>query len=208
MFSMGIRQAALCGAFIFATAFAVNGHGQQSSPVTDQRPQLQLPAPIRPAESLEISPTPFSEQLQRAQAAVLVKCTQRRVDSGPGGNIFTYYGFNVLDTMKGAARSSFELRIFGGTLGGTTVSLPFDREFQVGGEYLLLLGPDNGAGFPTLNPAAIHVVQFSSELGRKIVVPAPGDLPLFNQKSGAALRGFTDWAFLEDVVFSLKRAVR
>lgn len=165
-----------------------------------------LPAAIRPAESLEVGAQTTAEYLRAARSVVLATCVSRRVDRGPGGNIFTYYRFRTEQIVKGEEGASFELRLLGGTLGDVTVSEPLDRPFDVSKQYVLLLGARNADGHPTLNPAAVFAVGTEPQSGRTIVVPAPDGLPMYDARSGAQVQANTGWAYLDDLLTSFRRA--
>ena len=183
------------------------GQSQRSSSQTLPA-GFELPKPIRPSSTLEAVQGTTKEYLDTAQSVVLVKCVDRRVDYGPGGNIFTFYTFETEESVKGLQKPRFALRLLGGTIGDTTITFPLDREFEVGKEYVLMLGADNAEGYPTINPLAIFAVRTEPDSGRKVVVPAGDGLPLYEKATGRQLQGTPGWCFLDDFIFSLKKAMQ
>jgi len=177
-----------------------------------QSPRLpqgfQLPTPIRPSSTLETVKSTTKEYLDRARAVTLAKCVGRRVDYGAGGNIYTFYTFEAEETIKGPERPTITIRLFGGIIGNTTIPLGIEPEFDVGTEYVVMLGPDNADGFATLNPAAVFTAKTEPESGRKVVVPGGNGITLYSKATGRPIASSPEWAFLDDFVYSLKLAAQ
>lgn len=103
-------------------------------------------------------------------------------------------------------RPRFELRLLGGTIGDTTVSLGIEPELAVGHEYVLMLGKENNDGYPTVNPGAIFAVRTVPKTGRKVVVPCSTGLPMYEKATGRQLGPTANWCYLDDFIFSLSKA--
>jgi hypothetical protein len=173
----------------------------------DARPR-ELVSPIRPSAALDLPQMTLQGRVATADSIVVARCVGRRVDYGPGGNIFTFYRFETKQVIKGVRGSSFELRLLGGTIGDTTIPLGIDRDFQEKTDYVLLLGTENLDGFPTLDPGAVFVVQTSVDLGRQVVVPGVDGFPIYDSANGRPIAASPDWVLLDDLVYSLKRTGR
>jgi hypothetical protein len=197
----------LFAALAIAIAFAVATASCQSTEQAQLPSSFELPKPIRPSDILEVANRSVREDAETARVIVLAQCIDRKVELGEAGHIYTYYTFESKETIKGPAKPRFTLRLLGGTVGNETIPLPLDREFTIGDEYVLMLGPDNAAGYPTINPAAVFSVKTEPESRRKVVVPAPDGLPLFEKATGKRLSGSRHWAFLDDFIFSLKKVL-
>lgn len=137
----------------------------------------------------------------------MAKCVEQKVQYGTGGNIFTYFAFETGDTIKGRSNQRFTLRLLGGTIGDVTIPLAFEPSFTSGEEYVLMLGPDNAEGYATINPAAVFSVKTEPESRRKVVVPGGDGFMLFDKANGNRIIGGREWSFLDDFVFSLRKAM-
>jgi hypothetical protein len=165
-----------------------------------------LASAVRPSSILEIAKATMPEYFARAESVVVARSAGTRTNFGPGGNIFTFFAFDAETLIKGSLQPRFEIRLLGGTIGDATIPLPIDGRFETGAEYLLMLGPKNADGHPTLNPAAVYIVRKQRESGRKVVVPCGDGLPLYDRSTGRRLVGTPDWCFLDDLVYSLTKA--
>lgn len=171
-------------------------------------PGFRLPEVVRPSAVLEMVPHTTKDCLDLANAVVLVKCVEHRIAYGPGGNIFTHYAFETAAAMKGSAKSRFEIRLLGGTIGDITISLGIEPGLIVGNEYVLMLGKENADGYLTLNPSAVFTIRTVPETGRKVVVPCADGLPFYEKATGRQMQPAADWCFLDDFIFSLSKAVQ
>ena len=200
--SFRLSAAVLCvGIGVFLMQAHTQGNAQQRLPS-----DFQLPEPIRPA-NVDMVRLTTKGYFDRAQTVVYCKSTGKKTDYGPGGNIFTFYSFQTLETIKGGQRSTFQIRLLGGTIGDTSIGMALDKEFETGSEYVLMLGRENKDGFPTVNPGAVYVVRTEPQSGRKVVVPGVDGIKLYEKATGRVMRSAPDWAFLDDFVFSLKKSL-
>jgi len=202
----GALAAAVTALAAVGIAFAQTRSGSNSS--TTLPPGFRLPDAVRPSSIMDTVPLTTKGYLDGANAVVLVKCVENRVAFGPGGNIFTYYAFETAATIKGSSKPRFEIRLLGGTIGDVTISLAVEPDLAVGVEYVLMLGKENADGYPTLNPGAIFTIRTVPETGRKVVVPCGNGLPLYEKATGRQMQPAIDWCFLDDFIFSLKKAAQ
>lgn len=202
------RRASLMLCAVVAAAAAIAAMQNRTTPSQERprtNPAIDLSRRIGPSQQLEVQQLSTREHFDRANMVVLARATGRRVDFGAGGNIFTFFAFETRQTIKGPAVPGFELRLLGGTIGDTAISLPIDREFQTDAEYLLMLGAPNAEGYPTLNPSAVFAVQTPVDFNRPVIVPGFAGLQLYDSRTGAPLPPSPDWVFLDDAIASLKR---
>jgi hypothetical protein len=208
---LGIRPAALmlavAGVLLSAVLYTQARVPVQSSPVPSRSAQFPLPEPIKPAGSLEVVQKTTAEHYKGARSVVLAECVERRVDVGPGGNIFTFYKFAAEQVIKGSEPAVIELRVLGGTLDGVSISQPISKSFEPGKQYVLMLGPRASGNYRTLNPAAVYSVGVEPQSNRRIVVPGVNGLQLYDAATGSPLEPNPGWAFLDDFLVSLKRAL-
>lgn len=196
---------------IFALTLIGIGSAQDGLHPTSSKslpPGFRLPEAVRPSGVLEMVPLTTKDSVDLANTVVLAKCVEHRVAYGPGGNIFTYYSFETAAAIKGSAKPRFEIRLFGGTIGDTTISLGIEPGLDVGNEYVLMLGKENTAGYPTLFPGTIFTVRTVPETGRKVVVPGGDGLPLYEKATGRRMQPAAEWCFLDDFIFSLTKAMQ
>ena len=213
---MASRNLIVCLAGLWLTAALSTGCDgvvaarapSQGSATPSLSANFELPQPIRPSSALDTIKRTTKENLDLARSVVVAKCVETRVGYGPGGNIFTFFTFETQESVKGLGSLRFVVRLFGGTMGNTMVSLPIDREFDVGDKYLLMRGSDSSEGYSTLNPAAVFVIGKEPQSGREVVVPGVQELPLYEKATGRPLKGKAEWSYLDDVVFSMKKAIQ
>src|SRR5437879_4012028 len=189
-----------------AVSVAVYGeHQSTGASATRSLSSADVTGAVRPSSILEIIKMTTPEYFALAQTVVVAKSVDSRTSYGPGGNIFTFFGFDTERLIKGSVPSHFELRFLGGTIGDTTIPLPIDGRFEPGIDYILLLGAPNAEGYFVLNPAAVFVVRTERESKRRAVVPCGDRLPLYDHSTGRRLVGSSDWCFLDDFIYSLNK---
>lgn len=166
-----------------------------------------LRPPMRPSASFDLPKLSTKERLDVNASVVHATCRESRVGRGPGGNIFTYVKFDILSQLKGASRKSLTLRYLGGTLDGNTIQGGMETPFQAGTEYVLMLGAENRDGYPTLDPGGVYLVQVDPSSKRPVVVPGLDGIPAFEATTGKRYPASPEWMFLDDFLFSLRKAL-
>ncbi len=156
-------------------------------------------------DSLDVVPLTTLQAWQAANRVVYVQSKGSEVKPGPGGNLFTYTTFRVLDALKGAAESDLQMRIFGGRLGDVSVSSLVDIDFTAGDKFILFLGENNRDGYPTIIPQALFAVKVLD--GVEVVEPSPTGLQLYHARGGRAYsEAGARHVSGADFLFSLRRA--
>jgi hypothetical protein len=147
-----------------------------------------------------------SELVKRSTRIVVAECKTVAVRKSPGGNIFTYIEFEVLQTIKGSFPStSFTLRLFGGRIGNEQVDSPPIPTLNPGDKTVLLLGPNNSSGYPIFYSDGIFKVVTHPVNKSEIIIPKPKGLPLFRAKSDTAYAQEPELLPLEDFLFSISK---
>jgi hypothetical protein len=137
---------------------------------------------------------------------VLVRSTSTEARETPGGNIFTFSEFEVLESVKGKyADKNLTLRVLGGKVGDIEVSKPFEMDFVVGRKYVLFLGDKNSLGYPTISPPYIFTV--ATESASEFVIPVPNDLPLYEAKKQIPYQNKSQRLPLNDFLYSIRKVV-
>ncbi len=146
------------------------------------------------------------EVAKSSRRTVLARCRSVDVREDAGGNIFTFYEFEVLQKLKGGAgENSFTLRLLGGRVGNAEVTPVLDVGFVPGKKYVLFLGRENDEGYPTIASQSIFQVMTSPLDKREVVSPSPTGLNLYEATSGRKYVETPDLLLLEDFLFSIKK---
>jgi hypothetical protein len=124
---------------------------------------------------------PTFEQLVK-QAELIFQGTvtdSRSVWEGEGGqrHIETYVTFNVEDSVKGQAGTSYTIRMLGGTVGDETMEVTDTPKFKVGDREILFVEHNNDQFIPLvgINHGRFHV-QHDDQTGRDVVFNGDGEL--------------------------------
>ena len=174
----------------------------------------QVPAVTQPRAPSHLSLGSASDErrmttLQVAKASrrtVLARCESVDVREVEGGNIFTFYEFEVLDVVNGEEGSrDLTLRILGGRIGNRAITPAVNVAFVPGQKYVLFLGPTNSAGYPTTAGQSVFQVRTSPLDKREVVTPLPTGLKLYDAKDGRRYTETPDLLPLEDFLFSIKK---
>ncbi len=148
----------------------------------------------------------LSEYVKLSKWIVLAKSQTTEVREVPGGNIFTFATFEVLESVKGDfPDKTLILRVLGGKLGDVEVTPPFEKDFIASSKYVLFLGAKNQAGYPTISPQVIFLVAKDPDTDQEIVLPVPSNLPLYDSREGKPYKGTPGRVSLDDFLYSLKR---
>ena len=123
------------------------------------------------------------------------------------GFIFTNVTFQIEESLKGKYGDNLVLRFVGGTVGDKTVSSPFLPRFEQNEEVVLLLGPENSAGYPILQSVnrGIYRVSTDSSGTRVITTPVEG-LKLINSTTNQRING-NNTLSLDDFIYSINEAL-
>jgi hypothetical protein len=149
------------------------------------------------------------EVAKLSRRAVLARCRSVDVREGVGGNIFTFYEFDTLTTLKGEeAAGGFTLRIFGGRIGNSEITSGLNTQFVPGQKYVLFLGRENAEGYPTIASQSIFQVRVSPLDKSEVVTPSPTGLPLYNARDGRKYSDTPDLLSLEDFLYSIRKQVK
>jgi hypothetical protein len=148
----------------------------------------------------------LTDYVRRSKWIVLATSQSTEVREVSGGNIFTFARFEVLDSVKGDFPDKIlTLRVLGGRLGNVEVTPPFEKDFIAARKYVLFLGAKNEAGYPTITPQAIFLVERDPDTDQEIVLPVPADLPLYDSRGGKPYKGTPGLVSLDDFLFSLRK---
>lgn len=146
------------------------------------------------------------EIAKASQRTVLARCESVDVREVGGGNIFTFYEFEVLDVLKGEKGSrDLTLRILGGRIGNRQITPAVNVDFVPGQKYVLFLGPTNSAGYPTTAAQSVFHVRTSPLDKSEVVTPLPTGLKLYDAKDGRRYTETPDLLPLEDFLFSIRK---
>ena len=149
------------------------------------------------------------EVARLSRRAVLARCRSVDVREALGGNIFTFYEFDALETLKGEeVAGGFTLRVLGGRLGDSEVTSALNVEFVPGQKYVLFLGRENSGGYPTIASQAIFQVRVSPLDKSEVVFPSPTGMPLYNARDGRRYSDTPDLLSLEDFLYSIRKQVK
>ena len=147
--------------------------------------------------------------LSRSSADIVVaKCvsSEARLDDKTGF-IFTYTTFEIDESLKGKYGDKLVLKFVGGTVGDQTVSSPFLPKFTPNEEVVLLLGPENSAGYPVLQSInkGVYRVQ-TTESGERIISTPVSGLELINSATNQRIQG-NNTLSLDDFIYSINEAL-
>lgn len=183
------------GAFHAAPGGQVPAATQPRAP---SRPGLGSVGDERRMTTLEIA--------KASQRTVLARCESVDVREVEGGNIFTFYEFEVLDVLKGEKGSrDLTLRILGGRIGNRQITPAVNVDFVPGQKYVLFLGATNSAGYPTTAAQSVFQVKTSPLDKSEVVAPLPTGLKLYDAKNGRRYADTPDLLPLEDFLFSVRK---
>lgn len=147
--------------------------------------------------------------LARSSADIVVaKCvsTEAILDEETGF-IFTRITFQIEESLKGKYGDNLVLRIVGGTVGDKTVSSPFLPSFKPNEEVVLMLGPENSAGYPVLQSInkGVYRVHTTDSGARVISTPVSG-LELINSATNQRIKGSSAIS-LDDFIYSINEVL-
>lgn len=163
---------------------------------------------FQPAEARDLRLLTTLEAANLSARISLARCLAVEVREGPGGNIFTFSEFEVLQMAKGSLPAHFTLRLLGGRLGNVEVDAPYLPRFTPGEEVVLFLGRDNADGYPTIFPQGVFAIRTHPMSGEKVVVPSPTGLSLFHVRDNTPYPVPPKYTPLEDFLFSLEKLER
>jgi hypothetical protein len=134
---------------------------------------------VRITATTVIPPT-FEQLVQQAELIFQGTVTDvKSVWEGEGAqrHIDTYVTFQVADSVKGDAGSSYTIRMLGGTVGDETMEVTDTPKFSVGDREILFVEHNFDQFVPLvgISHGRFHV-QSDQETGRDIVVNAEGEL--------------------------------
>jgi hypothetical protein len=126
-----------------------------------------------------VIPPTFDQLVQQAELIFQGRVTDvRSVWEGEGAqrHIDTYITFQIADSVKGNAGSSYTIRILGGTVGDETMEVTDTPKFKVGDTEILFVEHNNDQFVPLvgINNGRFHV-QRDEQTGRDIVVNGEGE---------------------------------
>lgn len=147
--------------------------------------------------------------LARSSADIVVaKCisSEAKLDEQTGF-IFTYTTFEIDESLKGKYGDKLVLKFVGGTVGDQTVSSPFLPKFTPNEEFVLLLGPENSAGYPVLQSINKGVYRVhTTDSGAKVISTPVSGLELFNSTTNQRIEGDNTLS-LDDFIYSINQAL-
>jgi len=203
--------------FIAATAFLRDGSRPHSARPRAYAARGQaLPAAEQTQQASRRSAGEAGDEKKRttlevaklSRRAVLARCRSVDVREVSGGNIFTFYEFDALETLKGEeVAGGFTLRILGGRVGNSEVTPALNVEFVPGQKYVLFLGGENAEGYPTIASQSIFQVRVSPLDRSEVVTPSPTGLRLYNARDGRKYAETPDLLSLEDFLYSIRKQV-
>ena len=162
----------------------------------------------------EWDPRPNTLDLvRRSERIVVARCLSSQARTvEPGGNIFTFSEFQVIDLVKGSLLPQFTLRLVGGTVGATSDHADMPR-FEPGEELILFLGPDNRDGYPTVGLQSIYRTRRDLASQQWVVADAIYDLKLFRAETRNEINQFSTGNYnspvtVEDFVWSIRQALQ
>ena len=127
-----------------------------------------------------VIPPTFEQLVQQAEFIFQGTVTDSHsVWEGEGGqrHIETYVTFNVEDSVKGQAGTSYTIRMLGGTVGDQTMEVTDTPKFKVGDREILFVEHNNEQFVPLvgINYGRFHV-QHDDQTGRDVVFNGDGEL--------------------------------
>jgi len=127
-----------------------------------------------------VIPPTFEQLVKQAELIFQGTVTDARsVWEGEGGqrHIETYVTFNVEDSVKGQAGTSYTIRMLGGTVGNDTMEVTDTPKFEVGDREILFVEHNNEQFVPLvgINHGRFHV-QHDDQTGRDVVFNGAGEL--------------------------------
>jgi len=207
-----IALAILLSSLIAATAIRRNGASpavaQQKSPTAPRRETTDFPPQgqtLRSSAADEKKMTTL-EVAKSSKRTVLARCRSVAVREVAGGNIYTFYEFDVLRDLKDATgEGTLTLRLLGGRVGNSEITPVLDIQFVPERKYVLFLGRENAAGYPTIAGQSIFQVRTNPLDQGEIVVPSPTGLKLYRAKDGQRYSDAPELLPLEDFLFSITK---
>jgi len=126
-----------------------------------------------------VIPPTFEQLVKQAELIFQGTVTDARsVWEGEGGqrHIETYVTFNVEDSVKGQAGTSYTIRMLGGTVGDETMEVTDTPKFEVGDREILFVEHNNEQFVPLvgINHGRFHV-QHDDQTGRDVVFNGEGE---------------------------------
>src|ERR1700719_623981 len=127
-----------------------------------------------------VIPPTFEQLAQQAELIFQGTVTDSHsVWEGEGGqrHIETYVTFNIEDSVKGQAGTSYTIRMLGGTVGDETMEVTDTPKFKVGDREILFVEHNNEQFVPLvdINYGRFHV-QHDDQTGRDVVFNGDGEL--------------------------------
>src|SRR3984893_10582299 len=127
-----------------------------------------------------VIPPTFDQLVKQAELIFQGTVTDARsVWEGEGGqrHIETYVTFNVEDSVKGQAGTSYTIRMLGVTVGDETMEVTDTPKFEVGDREILFVEHNNEQFVPLvgINHGRFHV-QRDEQTGRDVVFNGAGEL--------------------------------
>jgi len=177
-----------------------------AAPLTTAPPRTQEPPLPSAGAAADEKRLTTLEVAKSSQRIVLARCRAVEVREVAGGNIFTFYEFDVLQELKGrAGETSLTLRLLGGRVGNAEITRVLDFDFVPDKKYVLLLGRENKEGYPTIAAQSIFQVLTSPLDKTEVISPPPTGMRLYKAAGGRRYSSTPELLPLEDFLLSLKK---
>jgi len=135
-------------------------------------------ATVRVTATSVVAPT-FEQMVQQAELIFQGSVTDvRSIWEGEGAqrHIDTYVTFQIEDSVKGNASSSYTIRMLGGTVGDETMEVTDTPKFKVGDREILFVEHNNEQFVPLVGINHGHFrVQRDEQTGRDILTNGEGE---------------------------------
>src|SRR6266404_6786688 len=133
---------------------------------------------VRVSATIVVPPT-FEQLVQQAELIFQGTVTDvRSVWEGEGAqrHIDTYVRFQIDESVKGNATSSYTIRMLGGTVGDETMEVTDSPKFTVGDREILFVEHNNEQFVPFVGINHGHFrVQHEEQTGRDIITNGEGE---------------------------------
>jgi hypothetical protein len=177
-----------------------------AAPLTAASPRTQEPPRPTAGAAADERKVTTREAAKSSRRIVLARCRAVDVREVAGGNIFTFYEFDVLEELKGGAgEAGLTLRLLGGRVGNAEVTRVLDVDFVPARKYVLLLGEENVAGYPTISAQSVFQVMTSPLDKSEVISPPPTGMALYKAQGGRKYSATPELLPLEDFLLSLKK---
>jgi len=131
-------------------------------------------AALSPARATTMVSMSLAQLAQASSDVVQARVVSQRSEwSAAHTQIVTITTLAVLQTLKGDAPSTVQIRQLGGTVGNLTVSVPGEVAFRPQAEYILFLEPADGSNYQVvgMTQGAYPVYQDATSHEDRVVLP-------------------------------------